>query len=42
VFRNHRDEIVIEAHLTGIIPGSPEKRAMEAMVAEGDLTNKCR
>jgi acyl dehydratase len=42
VFKNQRDEIVIEAHVTGIIPGSPEKRAMEAMVAEGDSTNKCR
>jgi len=41
VFKNHQDEIVLEAHLTGIIPGSPEKRAMEAMMAEGDPTNKC-
>jgi len=42
VFKNQQDEIVIEAHLTGIIPGSPEQRVMEAMMAEGDPTNKCR
>ena len=42
VFRNQRDEIVMEAHLTGIVPGSPERSAMAATVAEGDLTNKCR
>jgi acyl dehydratase len=42
VFKNQQGEIVIEAHLTGIIPGSPEKQVMEVMKAEGDLTNKCR
>jgi len=42
VFKNQKEEIVIEAHLTGIIPGFPEKRVMEAMLAEGDPTNKCR
>ena len=42
VFKNQKDEIVIEAHVTGIIPGLPEKRVMEAMMAEGDPTNKCR
>jgi len=42
VFRNQQGEIVIEAHLTGIIPGSPEKEAMDVMMAEGDPTNKCR
>jgi 3-hydroxybutyryl-CoA dehydratase len=42
VFKNQRDEIVIEAHLTGIIPGLPEKRVMQTMMAEGDPTNKCR
>src|SRR5271170_5664211 len=42
VFKNQQDEIVIEAYLTGIIPGSPEKRVMEVMMAEGDPTNKCR
>jgi 3-hydroxybutyryl-CoA dehydratase len=42
VFKNQQDEIVIEAQLTGILPGFPEKRVMEAMMAEGDPTNKCR
>jgi 3-hydroxybutyryl-CoA dehydratase len=42
VFKNQRDQVVIEAHLTGIVPGLPEKRVMAAMMAEGDPTNKCR
>ncbi len=42
VFKNQQDEIVIEAHLTGVIPGSPEQRVMKSMLAEGDPTNKCR
>jgi 3-hydroxybutyryl-CoA dehydratase len=42
VFKNQQGEIVIEAHLTGIIPGTPEQEAMEVMMAEGDPTNKCR
>ena len=42
VFRNQQGEIVIEAHLTGIAPGSPERRIMELMSAEGDPSNKCR
>lgn len=42
VFKNQQDEIVIEAYVTGIIPGVPEKDVMEAMMAEGDPTNKCR
>ncbi len=42
VFRNQQDEIVIEAYLTGIIPNLPERAVMEAMMAEGDPTNKCR
>jgi len=42
VFKNQQDEIVIEASLTGILPGLPEKRVMEVMMAEGDPTNKCR
>ena len=41
-FKNQQGEIVIEAHLTGIVPGLPERRVMEAMVAEGDPTNKYR
>jgi hypothetical protein len=42
VFKNQNDEIVIEASVTGIIPGIAERRVMEAMMAEGDPTNKCR
>jgi len=42
IFKNQRDEIVLEAHLRGIVPGPPEKHAMAAMMAEGDPTNKCR
>jgi len=42
VFKNQQGETVIEAHLTGIIPGSAEKRVLQAMVAEGDPTNKCQ
>jgi len=42
VFKNQKDEIVIEAHLMGIVPGFPEKRVLEIMLAEGDPTNKCR
>jgi hypothetical protein len=40
VFTNQREEIVLEAHLRGIVPGPPEKHAMQAMMAEGDPTNK--
>ncbi len=42
IFKNQQKEIVIEASVTGIIPGSDERRVMEAMRAEGDPTNKCR
>ena len=40
VFKNQNEETVLEAHLTGIIPGSKEKRVMNAMMAEGDPTNQ--
>jgi 3-hydroxybutyryl-CoA dehydratase len=42
VFKNQQEEIVIEAQVTGILPGVAEKRVMEVMLAEGDPTNKCR
>jgi 3-hydroxybutyryl-CoA dehydratase len=42
VFKNQQNEVVIEAHLTGIVPGLPERQVMEAMTAEGDPTNKSR
>jgi 3-hydroxybutyryl-CoA dehydratase len=41
-FRNQREEIVIEATITGIVPGIPEREIMAMMVAEGDPSNKCR
>jgi len=41
VFKNQQNEIVIEADVTGIVPGLSERRVMEAMIAEGDPTNKC-
>jgi 3-hydroxybutyryl-CoA dehydratase len=40
IFKNQQDEIVIEAHLTGILPDFPEKRVMEVMLTEGDPNNK--
>jgi acyl dehydratase len=42
VFTNQQGEIVLETSLTGIVPGMPEKRVMESMLAEGDPTNACR
>jgi 3-hydroxybutyryl-CoA dehydratase len=42
LFKNQRDETVIEAHLTGLTPSLLERRVMGAMIAEGDPTNKCR
>jgi acyl dehydratase len=41
-FTNQLHEVVIEATVSGILPGMPERQVMEAMVAEGDLTNKLR
>ena len=41
VFKNQQNEVVIEAVVTGVVPGLPERRVMEAMIAEGDPTNKC-
>ena len=40
VFSNQHGEVVIEAYVRGIIPGSPEKRVMQAMIAERDSSNK--
>ena len=40
VYRNQDGVTVLEAVLTGIIPGVPEQKVMKAMVAEGDPTNK--
>ena len=41
-FTNQQNEVVIQASVSGIIPDLPERRVMEAMMAEGDPTNKCR
>jgi 3-hydroxybutyryl-CoA dehydratase len=32
VFKNQRNEIVIEAHVTGVVPGLAERSVMEAMM----------
>ncbi len=42
VFKNQQGEVVIEAELTGIVPGAMERQVLEAMVAEGDPTNRGR
>ena len=40
VFTNQGKEVVLEAQVTGIVPDAAEQRVMEAMLAEGDPTNK--
>ncbi|UCH20752.1 MAG: MaoC family dehydratase [Deltaproteobacteria bacterium] len=40
IFQNRDGVIVIEAFLTGILPGGKEKKVLKAMLAEGDPTNK--
>jgi acyl dehydratase len=40
VFRNQDGIVVIEATVTGVLPGTEEKQVMEAMLAEGDPTNR--
>ncbi|MDD3082102.1 MAG: MaoC family dehydratase [Desulfobacterales bacterium] len=40
VFTNENDIIVLEAVLTGIVPGVREKKVLKDMLAEGDPTNK--
>ena len=40
VFKNQAGVAVLEALLTGIIPGAEEKRILKVMLAEGDPTNK--
>ncbi|MHA2065936.1 MAG: MaoC family dehydratase [Candidatus Thorarchaeota archaeon] len=40
LFRNQDDITVLEAELTGILPGGEEKQVMHAMMMEGDPTNK--
>ncbi len=40
IYQNQEGAIVLEALLTGILPGPPEREVMQRMVAEGDPTNK--
>ncbi len=40
VFSNQHGTTVVEASLTGRLPGEAERKILEAMVAEGDPTNK--
>ena len=40
VFMNEDNDIVLETDLTGILPGEAERKVLNAMVAEGDPTNK--
>ena len=42
IYRNQDGTIVLEADLAGILPGSREQEVLDAMVAEGDPTNKLR
>lgn len=42
IYCNQDGTVVLEADLAGIIPGEPEKEVLEAMVANGDPTNKNR
>lgn len=39
VFENQHGDTVIEAEVTGIVPGPPERKILETMQAEGDPTN---
>lgn len=41
VFTNQQGETVIEATLSGVVPGIPERAVMRQMVDEGDPTNGC-
>ena len=36
VYTNQRNEVVLEAQVTGIVPDATEQRIMESMLAEGD------
>lgn len=42
VYKNQNGVTVIEAYLTGILPGSEEKKILRQMLDEGDPTNKAR
>ena len=38
VFKNKQDEVVIEAYLTGVVPGPSERQVMQLAAAEGSPT----
>ena len=40
IYRNQENTVVLEAELAGILPGTKERQILDAMVAEGDPTNK--
>jgi len=40
VFTNQQGQCVLEASLTGIVPGDRERQVLREMVAEGDPTNR--
>jgi acyl dehydratase len=40
IYKNQDGTIVLEAQLSGIVPGPSEQRVLQAIVAEGDPTNK--
>jgi 3-hydroxybutyryl-CoA dehydratase len=42
IFKNQQSEIVIEASVTGIVPGPEERRVMETMLTEGDSAGESR
>lgn len=42
VYQNQDGITVLEAFVTGIVPGFPEQQVLNAMVAEGDPTDKLR
>lgn len=42
LYLNPDGDIVLEAELEGILPGKTERQILDAMVAEGDPTNKMR
>lgn len=42
IYRNQEGIVVLEADLAGILPDAPERKVLDAMVAEGDPTNKVK
>jgi len=42
IYQNQEGVIVLEASLTGFLPGAPEQQVLRAIVEEGDPANKLR